>query len=189
MKISKAIKWGKSWIRKLILKLKYGKRIVFNDKGSKPVYIGKNCEVTISPAGRIVFANGVYLDDYVTVQADDGIIEIAENVYFNTFGRIVAKKKINIGSNCIFGSNVSIYDHDHDVSQGVPYSLNHYLLDDVIIGDYIWCGTNVVITKGSIVKANSVVAANSVVTKKLESNGIFAGVPAKKIKDIAMIDK
>jgi acetyltransferase-like isoleucine patch superfamily enzyme len=42
----------------------------------------------------------------------------------------------------------------------------------------------VIILPGTIVEDNCIIAAGSVVNKLIESNSVYAGVPAKKIKDL-----
>lgn len=54
---------------------------------------------------------------------------------------------------------------------------------DVIIEDVVWIGTNVTILKGVHIHTGAVIAAGSIVTNDVESYSIYAGVPAKKIKD------
>ena len=48
------------------------------------------------------------------------------------------------------------------------------------IGDDVSVGHNAVVGSGSIIAANSLVLSGS----KLEPNGVYAGVPAKRVKDV-----
>lgn len=52
----------------------------------------------------------------------------------------------------------------------------------VIIGNDVWIGNNVSILEGVTIGDGAVVAAGSVITKDIEPYGIYAGVPAKKIR-------
>ena len=52
------------------------------------------------------------------------------------------------------------------------------------IGNDVWIGGNVTILPGVTIGNNVVVAAGAVVTKDLEDNALYGGVPARKIKDI-----
>ena len=114
----KIIKWTRNFIRIILFKIYYGKNFSVKIFCRKPVYIGKRCLVKISSGGgKIILHSGVYLEDYCTLDVTDGgIIEIQKDCYFNTYCRVVAKQRINIGENSIFGSNVSLYDHDHDIT-------------------------------------------------------------------------
>jgi acetyltransferase-like isoleucine patch superfamily enzyme len=53
---------------------------------------------------------------------------------------------------------------------------------DVIIGDNVWIGVNVVIMPGVQIGNNSIIGSSSVVTKNVPSDEIWGGVPARKIK-------
>ena len=51
------------------------------------------------------------------------------------------------------------------------------------IEDNVWIGANVTILDGVTIKSGCVIGAGAVVTKSTEPNGIYAGVPARKIKE------
>lgn len=54
------------------------------------------------------------------------------------------------------------------------------------VEDNVLIGMGAIVMDGCVVGANSIIAAGSVVTQgtKVESGSIYAGIPAKKIKDI-----
>lgn len=54
----------------------------------------------------------------------------------------------------------------------------------IIIGNNVWIGGHSVIIGGVEIGDNSIIASGSVVTKDVPENTIFAGNPAKKLKDI-----
>ena len=137
-RFGKGVKWGFNYLRLICLKMKYGK--LFNVKifCKRPAYIGRNCNVKIRDAGKITLEEGVYFDEYCTLEACGGVVYVGADSYFNTFSRIVAQERIIIGRECIFGSNVSVYDHDHDISEGIKKALKTYLRECVEIGDHVW---------------------------------------------------
>ena len=51
------------------------------------------------------------------------------------------------------------------------------------VKDNVWIGANVTILDGVVIETGCILAAGAVVTKSTEPNGIYAGIPAKKIKD------
>lgn len=55
---------------------------------------------------------------------------------------------------------------------------------DVVIGDHVWTGNNVVILPGIQVGDHSVIGANAVVTKDVPEYAVVGGVPAKIIKKL-----
>jgi maltose O-acetyltransferase len=55
---------------------------------------------------------------------------------------------------------------------------------EIIIGSNVWIGVNSIILAGVEIGDNSIVAAGSVVTKNINHNELWAGVPATKIKQL-----
>ena len=79
-----------------------------------------------------------------------------------------------------------IFDNDHDI-----YSENYidtYVCKDIIIGNNVWIGANVVILKGVTIGENSVIAAGSVVRHNVPANVIFYNERIDKIKEYKKIN-
>ncbi|UOH75083.1 hypothetical protein MOW08_00440 [Acinetobacter schindleri] len=102
---------------------------------------------------------------------------------------LVSDKLIKIGSNVNIGGSVKIYDTDfHSISPqerflekpGEYYGKSV----EVILGDNVFIGAHSIILKGVTIGDNSIVGAGSVVTKSIPKNQIWAGNPAKYIKDL-----
>ncbi|MBM6860987.1 acyltransferase [Clostridium saudiense] len=185
--ISKGIKYFKSIIRIGLLKIKYGKKlnIEFNIKDFKSLYIGKNVNIIIRKDSQLNLGKRVYISDYCKLECDNGEITIGNNTFLNESCKIVSLNKIEIGKGCLFGENVSIYDHDHKYhEEEIEIRNQGFSIGEIIIKDNVWIGTNVVITKGVEINQRVVVGANSVVRGKLSSNSLYAGIPSRKIKDI-----
>lgn len=53
-----------------------------------------------------------------------------------------------------------------------------------LIKDGCWVGANVTIIPGVTIGEGCIIAAGAVVTKNCEPDGLYAGVPAKRIKDL-----
>ena len=113
--IIKAIKYIKSLIRIVVIKIKNGRnvKIQFDIKNLKSIYIGKNVKIKVNKGSQIKFGKNVYISDYCNFECDKGKIIVGNNTYFNESCKIVSMEKIYIGSDCLFGPNVSVYDHDH----------------------------------------------------------------------------
>ena len=119
----------------------------------------------------------------------DGNLEVGENSYIGQNSSIQLGKENTcvIGNNCRIASNVRIYtisvlaDKNLDVN---PHDkdVNFVKKGNVIIGNGVWIGSNVFINPDIKIGNNVVIGANSVVTKNLEENAIYGGVPAKLIR-------
>lgn len=77
--------------------------------------------------------------------------------------------RVIIGSGTEIGPGVMIFDHDHDVKE---YSLkqNHYITDEIVIGENVWIGANVTILRGSHIGDNSIVGAGAVLKGNYPEN-------------------
>jgi carbonic anhydrase/acetyltransferase-like protein (isoleucine patch superfamily) len=77
------------------------------------------------------------------------------------------KTKVNIGNNVSIGHNALV--HGCTIEDNVLIGMGAIVMDNVYIG------ANTIIAAGAVVLENT----------KCESGSIYAGVPAKKVKDIS----
>lgn len=179
----KLFKWSLSFLRLIKYKLIYGKKIVINTKKINELpYIGKNVEINLHNNSKLEINKKLYLDNYVRIEVqDNAIIEFGNNVYINEFSKIISMKSIVVGNDSFFGPNVSLYDHDHKIINYKPLG-KEFDVAAVKLHNNIWVCANSVITKGVEIVDCVVIGANSVVTKSISESGLYAGLPAKKIK-------
>jgi len=84
---------------------------------------------------------------------------------------------ITIGDNVTFSINVTLLAHDASMKNKLDYAR----IGSIVIGNNCFIGANSTILPGVKIGDNSIVGAGSVVTKSIEKNSVYAGVPAKKI--------
>jgi len=119
------------------------------------------------------------------IEDDNGTITIGKNTTIEG-GHIAATegKSITIGADCMFSSNIQIRNGDsHPIlNKDTGLRINH--ASSTKIGNRVWLGNGVTVLKGSIIADNCVIGTNSLVTGKcLEENAIYAGTPARKVKE------
>jgi len=95
---------------------------------------------------------------------------------------IVAMDRIEIEEGAGLGANANVYDTDFHPVNWAKNTTTSVL--PVKICKNAWVAANCLILKGVTIGENSVIAAGSVVTKSVEANSLYGGVPAKKIKDL-----
>lgn len=83
--------------------------------------------------------------------------------------------KVKIGDRFQIGPNTHILTTNH-----LDHSLDQ--VEDVYIGNDVWVGASVIITPGTKVCDNVSIAAGAVVVSDITESGLWAGVPARKIK-------
>lgn len=91
--------------------------------------------------------------------------------------------KVEIGDDCMLSSGINIWNWDgHTILDESGNCINH--ARDIYIGNHVWVGMQVSISKGAFISDNSVVGQKSLVSKKFpQSNVLIAGVPAKILKE------
>lgn len=91
----------------------------------------------------------------------------------------VAPDKIFIGNNVVITAGVKILTHYLDPSQKGRI----FRIGEVHIEDDVFIGVNVIICNSVTIGKGSIVGAGSVVTKDIPPYQVWAGNPAKFIKD------
>ncbi len=140
-------------------------------KGIKPEF-GKECFL----AENVVIIGDVKIGDQssiwynVVIRGDVNYIRIGNKVNIHDGTVVHATYKT---SPTIIGNHVSI---GHNA-----------LIHGCTIHDKVLVGMGAIIMDDCIIESNSIIAAGAVLSKNtvVESGSIYAGVPAKKIKDIS----
>lgn len=90
---------------------------------------------------------------------------------------------ITLGSNVYIGPRAMLVTSNHPIGHagrragdGAP--------DPISVGDGTWIGAGAIILPGVMVGSGCVIGAGAVVTKDCESNGLYVGVPARRIRDL-----
>lgn len=122
---------------------------------------------------------------YIQARNINTCIIIDDRVWTNNNLAIICEGPgVKIGEDTLIGSNVEIYDSDFHPASPLERKIGSAKTGKVIIGKNVWIGSNVKILKGVEIGDNSIIANNSVVTKKIPSNVIAGGIPAKTLKII-----
>ena len=146
-------------------------------------FIGKNFAMNNGIKGNPI---GCY--ERCTFFVDRGaVLTIGDNVGMSQ-AALICHKSITIGNNVKIGGGVCIYDTDfHSLDPVIRRSsedLKNRAEKPVVIGNDVFIGAKSIILKGVTIGENSVIGAGSVVTKSVPANQIWAGNPAKFIRNI-----
>lgn len=91
---------------------------------------------------------------------------------------------ITIGADCSFGMQVLVCTSTHE--RGDPARRGGRLLSQSVdIGDGCWVGARAILLPGVRVGPGCVIAAGAVVTRDCQPNGLYAGNPAVRTRDLA----
>lgn len=155
------------------------------------IHIGKNCLVEngtrIYTNNKIQISNEAKIHTNCSIFAresgNSGELNILEGSHIGDNAILDLCSNITIEKNVAIGPNCTIYTHDHIYNKNITWK-GEIKREEVTIHEGTWIGCNVIILPGVTINKGSIIAAGSVVTKDVEAHSIYAGVPAKKIKNI-----
>jgi len=106
---------------------------------------------------------------------------IGKSVFINSGCHFQDQGGIYIGDNTFIGHNVILATLNHDLN---PESRADMIPKSIHIGKKVWIGSGAIILPGVTIGDNSIIGAGSVVTKSVPENSVYAGNPAKFIRNI-----
>jgi maltose O-acetyltransferase len=111
-------------------------------------------------------------------------LAIGSDVYMNRGVFIEAVGPVTIGTHCAFGMEAMIVTSHHGIDERGRWD-PEATGRAVTIGDRVWVGARAVILPGARVDSDTVIAAGAVVTGHCRGHGLYAGVPARRIRDFS----
>lgn len=167
------------YLRKLFQNLYFP--LIFKKFGGKSFI--ESFEILTNPS-KISIGKNVFIKSGARLESLGGSIEIGNGCQFEKDISITCVRSIRIGEGSLFGRNVLIVDHSHNIDDlsvsPVKSGVNN--VQSVEVGKNTWIGANVVIVPGASIGEGSVVAANSLVNKSFPPFTMIAGAPAKAVK-------
>lgn len=148
----------------------------FTPEIGENVYLAENATII----GDVVIGRDCSIWFNTVLRGDVNSIRVGNKVNIqdgSVLHTLYQKSTIEIGDNVSIGHNVTI--HGAKICDNVLVGMGATILDNAVIGE------------------NSIIAANALITSGtvVEPGSLYAGVPAKKIKDVSpeqtkeMIDK
>ena len=138
---------------------------------------GKNNSLVIEEKCQI-------LSGKINIIGDGLIFLIGNNTTIREFDSVLVgdNKSISIGSDCMLGSNIKIWNGELHPIYSVSNKKRLNNAESIDIGDHVWIGSDVIVLKGSKISGGSVVGLRSLVKGKVEKNTLVVGSPARQIR-------
>lgn len=152
--------------------------------GSNSFILGK-CLVkaSLGKSLEIIISDNVLVYDRCEFRGR-GTITIGEGSEIGHDNIFSCTSSITIGKDVITADDVKYYTANHN------YSNPNTLIKDqgeaqgtIVVEDNVWIGANVTLLRNTYIEKGAIIGANSVVKGKVPANEIWAGCPAKKIKN------
>ena len=149
----------KEWVKKIVLGKRYSSESYITYLRSIGVKIGEDCVIYV-PSKTLIdeqYPWMITIGDHVRITEG---VKILTHDYSWSVLKLYGRSKENCGG--IYGAS-----------------------GQVTINNNVFIGMNTLICRGVTIGSNVIIGAGSVVTKDCISDGVYAGVPAKRIAEIS----
>ena len=146
-------------------------RVTLDVDGS--AQIEQDVDLRLSDSAVLKIEKGVVVRKHSELKVE-GACRIGSNTFIGRFCTLCCRDSINIGEDCLIAESISIRDHDHNFSGDldIPINSQGFVDSPISIGNNVWIGAKVTITKGVTIGDNSVIGAHSVVTHDIPANSV-----------------
>lgn len=164
------------------------KAIIYHDKiiFGKNIFIGDRVRIfNDRDGGKVKIGDKVRIFDYTFLQTgEEGQITIGEDTNIHPRCQLSAyKSSIIIGNGVHIAPNCAFFPYDHGIRAGEDiFQQPLTSKGDIIIKDFAWIGTGVIVVSGGKVGEGAVIGAGSLVNTEIPDFAIAVGNPARVIK-------
>jgi maltose O-acetyltransferase len=138
------------------------------------IYTWAGARMASSPGGKFTFAG----------KARN--LTVGSGVYMNLGVFIEATAPVTIGEESALGMEVMVLTSHHPLDEHGRWQKDA-AGKPVVIGDRVWIGARAVILPGAVIENDVVIAAGAIVTGHCLAHSVYAGVPAKRIREFAPV--
>ena len=139
------------------------------------------------PGKRVLIHDRAYLHCAGTEWSGGGFIRMGDNSEVGPYVAIWGAGGVTIGANVHIDDHSTITSHaakqikpdDNDIWKPVDNDFG-----EVVIGDHVIICAHVVVAPGVHIGAHAQVGANSFVSKDVPANCLYAGIPARFIREL-----
>ncbi len=155
--------------------------------------VGVNVQISENASfygtAKIAFGDNVRIDDFCVLSAGPGGIRIGQYVHLAVYSSLIGAGNITLSDFCNISSRVAIYSSNDDYSGAtmtnpmVPSDYTGVTHADVFLGKHVIVGSGSVILPGATLEEGVAIGALSLVNKNCPAFGIYAGNPARRVKE------
>ena len=151
-----------SWLPDNKISIKIRGFIVSLFLPGKPKNLTLGRDVTFLGINTLFIGNNVY---------------IAKGCWLNALGTIEIQDDVMLAPYCVLATTKHTYKNN-------SFKYGKTILKKILISKGSWISAHCTIVQNVIIGKSNIIAANSVVTRNTKDFKIYAGVPAKEIKEI-----
>ncbi len=156
-------------------------------------FLGKNVAISDRASfyncSKITLGDNIRIDDFCVLSAGIGGIVVGSNVHLAVYSSFIGAGKITLSDFSNISSRVSIYSSSDDytgetmTNPTIPAVYTGVQSADVFVGKHVIVGSGSVILPGVTLEEGVAIGALSLVNRDCRSFGIYAGTPARYIKE------
>ncbi|MFT3932626.1 MAG: acyltransferase [Chitinophagaceae bacterium] len=137
---------------------------------------------------RIFIGSGCTIEDNVVFKItnpfkEENYIKVGDRVFIGHSCQFNCNTRIVIGDDCLIASNTTFVDTGHEITRDIKINEQPLTVGEIIIEDDVWIGTQCKVLKGVTIGKGCVIGAGSLVNKSIPAYQIWAGTPAKFIRN------
>jgi acetyltransferase-like isoleucine patch superfamily enzyme len=147
--------------------------------------VKSSASIQAGKRGSVVIGDHCLIDEHVVFRAgSSGRITLGDHVSINPFTILHGQGTLSIGNNVRIASHCAIVSFDHVFEdRKAPIRTQGLSRKGVVIEDDVWIGAHATVLDGVHIAKGCVIAAGAVVTRSTKPFGVYAGVPARRIKE------
>lgn len=115
--------------------------------------------------------------------AENNYIRIGNATFIGRNSEFHTSTKILIGNDCMIASQCIFAGVGHEYRKDLPINNQPTTVGDITIEDDVWLGIGSKVLQGVVIGKGSVIGAGSLVNKSIPANEVWAGSPARFIKN------
>lgn len=110
-------------------------------------------------------------------------LRVKTNTFINSGCMFYCGAPISIGERCNLAMQVMFCTATHEIGE-VSRRAGAPQFAPIVVGDGCWIGARATILPGVTIGEGCIIAAGALVHRDCAPNGLYAGVPAKRIRDL-----
>lgn len=143
-----------------------------------------NCFIQGSP-GRFLVGDHVdfFPNTYISLgSTEENFVEIGQHTHFAPGCVLYGWGGLTIGAHCSFAAHVVFATVAHDPDAKDTLMTNAAKAGPIVVEDEVWIGANATVILNTRIASGCAIGANAVVTHSTEPNGVYVGVPARRLR-------
>lgn len=155
--------------------------------------VGENVQISDKAsfygASRIKIGSNVRIDDFCVLSAGSGGIQIGQHVHLAVYSSLIGAGRITLSDFCNISSRVAIYSSNDDYSgetmtnPTIPDEFTGVSNAEVFLDEHVIVGCGSVLLPGVTLGKGVAVGALSLVSQDCFEFGVYAGCPARRVKE------